>query len=378
MKFVILFAAAAWLAFPQANTAIVQQAGDCSVNITGNSNSTASLVCNGIDPKLAERMGAILNGTRRNEAMAKEMSGKLERIMTEMDASKMALIREQDKMRLREQFDRELEKPIIGMYVVVSLSRSLTLDQLHDAAFVMEVADMVNRERPTLSFGAHFGTEEGGGWGPAVQVAPALMGGVRCKIWSYPRNGGSEKVLDNLFIFRFDSLDRLEVGAMMSTAPFSNVGDLDRCAIRLIATPSLRDLIERASLVVNDYVIAELKKTDIAAWRPPNKPETLQISQADFNQETGIISNPTIMKEVVVSPNDMLPEDFRPYPFFVAMISVGLAQAPPPENEWAVISLTDADIRTHHILPKQSHAAGEHAGMTIFPGEHGWLPKDQQ
>jgi hypothetical protein len=75
----------------------VQQAGDCSVNITGNNNTTASLVCNGIDPKLAEQVRAILNGTRRNENAVKEMSEKLDRIIRQMDASKKVLTSEEQK-----------------------------------------------------------------------------------------------------------------------------------------------------------------------------------------------------------------------------------------------------------------------------------------
>src|ERR1700733_1134853 len=63
---------------------VTQQAGDCSVNVTGEKN-TASLVCNEIDPKLAEQVRAIINGTHRNESAIKEMSDKLDRIIKQMD-----------------------------------------------------------------------------------------------------------------------------------------------------------------------------------------------------------------------------------------------------------------------------------------------------
>lgn len=81
---VILELGLASLAFSQAKAPVGQQAGDCSLNITGNSNS-ASLVCNGLDPKLAEQVRAILNGTRRNEKAAKEISQKLDLILKEID-----------------------------------------------------------------------------------------------------------------------------------------------------------------------------------------------------------------------------------------------------------------------------------------------------
>jgi hypothetical protein len=57
-----------------------QQAGNCSINVSGNGNS-ASLVCKGIDPTLAKQIQTILNGTRQNESLIKEMSDKLDLII---------------------------------------------------------------------------------------------------------------------------------------------------------------------------------------------------------------------------------------------------------------------------------------------------------
>src|ERR1700733_5676999 len=81
----ILFWLCASPLFSQTKPQAVQQAGDCSVNIAGNNNTTASLLCNGIDPKLAEQIRAIINGTHRNESAIKEMSEKLDRIIKQMD-----------------------------------------------------------------------------------------------------------------------------------------------------------------------------------------------------------------------------------------------------------------------------------------------------
>jgi hypothetical protein len=72
------------LVFSQTKPPAVQQAGDCSVNINGNNNTTASLVCNEIDPKLAEQVRAIINGTHRNENAIRDMSEKLDRILKQM------------------------------------------------------------------------------------------------------------------------------------------------------------------------------------------------------------------------------------------------------------------------------------------------------
>lgn len=73
------------LLFSQASSPVVQHAGDCSINITGNNNTTASLVCDHVDRKLAEQVRAILNGTRRTESDVKDISEKLDRIIKQMD-----------------------------------------------------------------------------------------------------------------------------------------------------------------------------------------------------------------------------------------------------------------------------------------------------
>jgi hypothetical protein len=89
----------------QEKKAVVQQAGDCSVNITGNNNTTASLVCSGVDPKLAEQVRAILNGTRRSEAATKEISEKLDQILNQMNEEHSA------KKQLEEEAERVRRTP---------------------------------------------------------------------------------------------------------------------------------------------------------------------------------------------------------------------------------------------------------------------------
>jgi hypothetical protein len=84
MRIPIILGLGISLIFCQTKPPVAQRAGDCSVNITGNSN-TASLVCNGVNPKLAEQVRAILNGTRRNESAAKKISEKLDLILKQID-----------------------------------------------------------------------------------------------------------------------------------------------------------------------------------------------------------------------------------------------------------------------------------------------------
>jgi hypothetical protein len=94
------------VAIPQSKTPTNQQAGDCSVNITGSDN-TASLVCTGVNSKLAEQVRAILNRTRRNENAVKDMSEKLDRIL--------------------EQMDKENTAPVVGLRFVYPKSPALVL-----------------------------------------------------------------------------------------------------------------------------------------------------------------------------------------------------------------------------------------------------------
>ena len=70
----------AFPAFPQSAPAS-QRAGDCSVNISGKDN-TASLVCSGVDVKVAKQIQAIVRGMQRNESAVKEISEKLDRILS--------------------------------------------------------------------------------------------------------------------------------------------------------------------------------------------------------------------------------------------------------------------------------------------------------
>jgi hypothetical protein len=68
----ILVAISTCLALKQAEAQVAQHAGDCSVNINGNNNKLASLVCHEIDPKLAEQIRAIVNQILAKQLTATE------------------------------------------------------------------------------------------------------------------------------------------------------------------------------------------------------------------------------------------------------------------------------------------------------------------
>ena len=56
-----------FVASAQALPPVEQKGGERSVNIAGNNNTVASLICHGLDPKVAEQVRAILTGTLHNE-----------------------------------------------------------------------------------------------------------------------------------------------------------------------------------------------------------------------------------------------------------------------------------------------------------------------
>jgi len=68
----ILVALSTCLVLKQADAQVAQHAGNCSVNINGNNNKLASLVCHEIDPKLAEQIRAIVNQILAKQLTATE------------------------------------------------------------------------------------------------------------------------------------------------------------------------------------------------------------------------------------------------------------------------------------------------------------------
>jgi hypothetical protein len=84
MKLPLILGACTPLLFAQTNGPVSQRAGNCAVNLAGN-NNTASLVCSGIDPKLAEQIKGILNGTLHNERAIQQLAKQLTAIQVELD-----------------------------------------------------------------------------------------------------------------------------------------------------------------------------------------------------------------------------------------------------------------------------------------------------
>jgi hypothetical protein len=79
----VLFCLGSNRALSQVKAPPHQEAGDCSVNLTGSGNNV-SLVCTNVDPKVADQVRAILNGIKRNEKATKDVSDKLDLILRQI------------------------------------------------------------------------------------------------------------------------------------------------------------------------------------------------------------------------------------------------------------------------------------------------------
>lgn len=281
-----------------------------------------------------------------------------------------------DKTRVREQFAREMDKPVVGMYMVISLVKPLPVERIMGIAGVVAVIDRINAERPQISFGFHPDVEE---WTEIPGNKKISMPGVRSEIWTAPGTFTPDtkiNVTDNLLAYRFTSLDRIEAGAIMAT-PFTKVGELDRAAVMVKATRDLIEYIQTITLIVNDYVVFELDRTAISGWSPPPPPMMGQVVHGTLDSVTGKMTDRQVVKSVPLDPNFMLPPDFKQIPFFTALIAPGRSQAPPPMNNTASVDLADFPVRIHRVMGKAT--GGDKAGnrsFTILPGEQGWLPKE--
>jgi hypothetical protein len=168
-------------------------------------------------------------------------------------------------------------------------------------------------------------------------------------------------------------MDRLEVGAIVSNTPFSKVGELDHAVVQIKATRSILKSIDKLTLVVNDYVVFEIKKSDIAKWYSPMPPMGFQVTQGHMDPSSGKLSSQTTVASGHMAANPGMPDDFKKYSFFAASFSPKFAM--PPFDQLANLKLADADVRIHHILGIGMHKAGKGEQM-VMVGQLGWLPKE--
>jgi hypothetical protein len=359
---IALFGAVGWA---QSNGPASAQ-GTCNGSNTGNG-GTVTVTCNNVDKKLAEQIKELVTAATRDGKTLQEISERLNKLLKEFQdppTSSEIAAAIANKTRTRELFARELDKPIFGMYLIVSLSKPLAQDKLSGIAGLGEIFDVLDEGRPSLCFGFRPDAQE-------MTQMPGnkkiVLNGIRSEVWSFPRVAMPDakvSMIDSLLVFRFDFLNRLEVGAVMET-PFKSVGQLDHAAVHFSATRPLLDYLDRITLVVNDYVVFQATKADIS-WSPPYPPMTFGVFNIQTDPSTGRIINQETVKTVPLDPNHGLGEGFREFQFFHAHFSPGRT----------AIDLTETEISVHRVVDGlfMVHRAGN-GSMTILPGQHGWLPE---
>jgi hypothetical protein len=279
-----------------------------------------------------------------------------------------------EKLRLREAFTRELSSPIQAIHVIIHLSDPTTPDETTRMAGVLELIPL-NEEENMLFFGFRPGVEE---WRTILGNEIIKYNGVRSMVWSFPRNSNQDTtahVVDNYLIYRFDFLDGLEAGATMVT-PFKTIADVDHATVLFKATPPLVERLNRISVVINDFVVFELKRLDIVNWQHPAPPMNAQIRHMEIDPSTGKIKSQEIVKTIPMNPNLNMPEMFWEIPFFTALTAPNVARAAPPLNSTTSINFSAFEVRQYQLRGSIFvHKAGSGSAM-IMPGERGLLPRD--
>jgi len=82
MKCSFLFALVTVSAFSQSKSPVVQQAGNCAVNISGNHN-TATITCTGVDPTLAKQIQLMLNLAKADAKAIRDLTSKIAALIKE-------------------------------------------------------------------------------------------------------------------------------------------------------------------------------------------------------------------------------------------------------------------------------------------------------
>jgi hypothetical protein len=203
--------------------------------------------------------------------------------------------------------------------------------------------------------------------------------GFRSIVWTFPRlsdRNTKATRIDNLFVYRFDYLDRLEAGARMAT-PFDNIRDIDHARILVMATEHLARNISSINIIVNDFVISELGAKDIAGWAFPTPTMPVQMVRGRIDPATGQMVQREVKSLPPINLNTFnLDDEMKSYSMLTANISsarVASSVAP----MWATLDFANMEVRALRASSAGlgPRAAGN-ASMTILPGEHGWLPKE--
>ncbi len=260
--------------------------------------------------------------------------------------------------RIRSSFNAERNGPINSMYVVVSLARPVTLQEIQSYAGFIEIVSATGTDDSlTLSFGF---LPDISIWNNIDNDQQFQIPAYHALVWSIPQARQlttKANIIDDLKLFRFDTdrLDRLEAGAIMNVPfPFASIEALNRGVVEIYATQELTDNLQGVSIVVNDFVIFSISAKDITKWSvvPSIKP----LGDDQFHQITGA------------------PTGFDKFQLLWAGFSTDRREFQQKEC-CSVIDLDQTEITIHRMVTDLPHHAGSGESM-IGPNEHGWLPKN--
>ncbi len=244
---------------------------------------------------------------------------------------------ETESASVRTMFARECEKPLDSIFVIYSLDTTLWPNELKNfgTAVLLSPSRPDHKERGLIISANTVVTD------PSLGVGPPFgrrVPGMLCRTWDYI----TKTPLTAIMIWNYSSgLDRIESGSddIVGKSAIGSLGELDHTHPWLLVTESLTKVVDRISIVANDYVIWDY---------PVQKNSWKAVSgRSDF---------------AVAS----LPSHIQDHSWFILESDT---RETIPE-----ISFADQMIRRHQIVA--GNLARGRVSSTVLPGKTGWLPRD--
>jgi len=240
--------------------------------------------------------------------------------------------RKEHSVDVRPTFVRDYDKPLVGIFAIATLTESANRTDLEPFSLHVQLSDTyLNPQKPVLFISLYSTTEQ-----PPSPFFSTPLPGMRTAIWLRPQM--VVDVLSNLFVFRYEALNRIEAGGQISTGKtFGTLGDLDHRFIQILCSESLASRIKRINLVANDYVIYSIERSQFS-WQEVTRLE----------------------------PSIVLPAQFAPMKLFQAQLPA----------QFTNLNFQEVAVRKHDIL-FSGMLKNQLSYITVWPGDKGWLPEDK-
>jgi hypothetical protein len=176
-----------------------------------------------------------------------------------------------EQQRVQALFVHELDKPLVGLYAIFTLTEVMNVTQLSDVAFLLELHNNNTPSKPGLSLSVHSKRDPAPAPGGRFRLGPdglfietRSVPGLHWDVWSQ----GAEKKINVAFEYGYTALNRIETGATpVQPSSFSTLGELDAAYIQIFGSHAMYRAVKKVSLVANDYVIYSKDAKDLA-WLP--------------------------------------------------------------------------------------------------------------